>query len=70
MKTLKIIALALILSSAVIAFGSTALSETASVTNTENVSVKFAPEFVWIKGHYKVDRFGFVVWVPGHWRRI
>lgn len=25
---------------------------------------------VWISGHYKVNRHGRVVWVPGHWRRV
>jgi hypothetical protein len=28
------------------------------------------PAYVWVKGHYKVNIFGNLVWVSGHWRRI
>ena len=30
------------------------------------------PEFgrVWVRGHYQYDRFGFLVWVPAHWKYL
>ena len=25
---------------------------------------------LWTRGHYRINGYGFLVWVPGHWRRI
>lgn len=25
---------------------------------------------VWVKGHYSRNKFGKLVWVPGHWKNI
>jgi hypothetical protein len=36
----------------------------------EVVTVCPGPNFVWIKGHYKVNIWGNFVWVPGHWLRV
>ena len=32
--------------------------------------IKPRPGYFWVEGHYKVNRFGKMVWVPGHWKRI
>jgi len=32
--------------------------------------VKPGPNFVWVEGHYKLNRFGILEWVPAHWKRI
>jgi hypothetical protein len=34
------------------------------------VVVKPAPKYVWVSGHYKINKYGKRVWVPGHWKRI
>jgi hypothetical protein len=26
--------------------------------------------FAWMRGHYRLNGYGFLVWVPGHWRRV
>jgi len=36
----------------------------------EVVTVRPGPNFVWIKGHYRTGRWGYLSWVPGHWKRI
>jgi hypothetical protein len=24
----------------------------------------------WVKGHYRRNRYGRIIWVPGHWRKV
>ena len=31
---------------------------------------KPGPDYIWIDGHYKYNRYGVLVWVPGQWKRI
>ena len=70
MKALKIFALAVIISSALMVFSSSTLAATNTAASaTEITVVKFLPGLVWVVGHYKFDRFGFRVWVPAHWRK-
>jgi len=26
--------------------------------------------YIWIEGHWKINKFGKTVWVPGRWKRI
>ena len=33
-------------------------------------TVKTRPCHKWVKGHYRRNRHGGLVWVPGHWKRI
>lgn len=32
--------------------------------------VKTRPCHKWIKGHYRRNRHGRLIWVPGHWKRF
>ena len=32
--------------------------------------IKPRPGFFWVEGHYKINRYGRMVWVPGHWNRF
>jgi hypothetical protein len=34
------------------------------------VKVKPGPNYVWVEGHYKINKHGRLVWIPGHWKRI
>ncbi len=34
------------------------------------VVVAPGPNFVWVEGHYKFNRFGILEWIPAHWKRI
>jgi len=40
----------------------------AGIPNT--VVVKPGPKYVWVEGHYKVNKWGKFVWIPGQWKRI
>ncbi|MCI0449516.1 MAG: hypothetical protein L0Y79_06995 [Chlorobi bacterium] len=31
---------------------------------------KPGPNYVWVEGHYKINKYGKLVWVPGHWKRV
>jgi hypothetical protein len=33
-------------------------------------TVKPGPKYVWVAGHYKINKYGKKVWVQGHWKRI
>ena len=33
-------------------------------------TVKTRPCHKWIKGHYRRNRRGRLIWVPGHWKRV
>jgi len=32
--------------------------------------VKPGPNYVWVDGHWKVNKYGKTVWVPGHWKKV
>ncbi len=38
--------------------------------NTHIVYSKPGPNYVWVEGHYKLNKFGKLVWVPGHWKKV
>ena len=42
----------------------------AGVPTVGALKVKPGPNYVWVEGHYKVNRHGQWIWVPGHWKRI
>ena len=27
------------------------------------------PNYIWVEGHWKVNKYGKTVWVPGHWKK-
>jgi len=31
---------------------------------------KPGPNYIWVEGHNKLNKFGKWVWVPGHWKRV
>jgi hypothetical protein len=31
---------------------------------------KSGPNYIWVGGHYKNNKFGKLVWIPGHWKKI
>jgi hypothetical protein len=31
---------------------------------------KPGPKYVWVKGHWIINKHGKKVWVPGHWKKI
>lgn len=31
---------------------------------------KPGPNYVWVAGHFKYNKFGKKVWVPGHWKKV
>lgn len=33
-------------------------------------TVKTRPCHKWIKGYYRRNRHGHLIWVPGHWKRV
>jgi hypothetical protein len=33
-------------------------------------TVKPGPKYVWVAGHYKINKFGKKVWVPAHWKKV
>ena len=33
-------------------------------------TVKPGSKYVWVAGHWKINKFGKKVWVPGHWKRV
>ena len=74
MKSIKSILAAVIIISGIFFVTSDAYAggRIALIVNTpvvETVNVSPGPGFFWIRGHYRFDRFGFRVWVPGHWAR-
>ena len=42
----------------------------AGIPTVAVVKVKPGPNFVWVEGHYKINKHGRMVRVPGHWKRI
>lgn len=38
--------------------------------NSHIVYAKPGPNYVWVEGHYKLNKFGKLVWVPGHWKKV
>ncbi|HMT12843.1 MAG TPA: YXWGXW repeat-containing protein [Ignavibacteria bacterium] len=34
------------------------------------VKHKHRPGYKWISGHYEKNKFGKLVWIPGHWKKI
>ena len=71
MNTIKTSILTLI-AAVVIFFGynvNSYSSETAAVMNTSEIR-KPGPKYIWVAGHFKINKHGKSVWVPGHWKRI
>ena len=33
-------------------------------------TVKPGPKYIWVAGHYKINKYGKRVWVPGHWKKV
>lgn len=31
---------------------------------------KPGPYYIWIEGHWKINKHGKKVWVPGHWKKV
>ncbi len=34
------------------------------------VKHKHRPGYKWVTGHYEKNKFGKLVWIPGHWKKI
>jgi len=32
--------------------------------------VKPGPNYIWVEGYYKINKFGIKVGVPGHWKKV
>jgi hypothetical protein len=73
MKSIKSVIAALIL---VMGFLFISTGETNSwprfrvYTSPVKVVNKPGPNYVWVGGHYKFNKYGKAVWVPGHWKKI
>ena len=68
MKAIKSITLGLFLLTAIFAATDSAYANSNTVSN--NVSVNTSAYRVWVKGHYERNKFGKLVWIPGHWRKF
>lgn len=52
-----------------------AVNTTSYSTETQKVTIsndikKPGPRYVWVSGHYKHNKFGKLLWIPGHWKRV
>ena len=46
------------------------LSAAESNQSVTEVKHKHRPGYKWVAGHYDRNKFGKLVWIPGHWKRI
>ena len=70
MKTIKTSILTLIAAVVILCGVNTSTYSAETQTVTISVNKKPGPNYIWIAGHYKHNKFGKLIWVPGHWKRV
>lgn len=69
MKPVKSILIALILLIGFFAVN-TAEANAGPKLRYYTTSVKMKHGYIWVEGHYKINKYGKRVWIPGHWKKV
>lgn len=68
-NTIKLVLLPLLLTT-MFAIQAPNLSASETKAPASEIKHKQRPGYKWVAGHYERNRFGKLVWIPGHWKRI
>jgi len=70
MNFIKTLIIALITLTCFIALNTSGLEASPRLSVYVSSISKPGPNYVWVAGHYTRNKFGKLVWVPGHWKKI